>query len=172
MSKAVTDAVVTATITIVCIVVSAFIMAHVWTAIDAMRQFGTGDAQFLEQTLKAAKVAEEARHDYEPGSFMGAVESGIKWYNLTFLGPARYGSGLGIFIGAFLAMLTLRNRRFSSRVLSALIAGGFVGGRLCLMVTSNPFLVLLGTILGAPILCAVQIFQSRQEQLPELPTIT
>lgn len=169
MSRTLKDIFVSAVTVIVYVGMSALIMACMWTAIEAMRQFGVYSQQSLADQLHAVKVAEASLRTYDPNSFLGQIESMLKWYNLTFIGAARYGSGLGIFIGAYLALVSISNRVLVARVVSAFIAGGFVGARLFLMVTSEPKMFIAGFLLGAFVFVAVCVWDNRKDKLPDLP---
>ncbi len=168
MKRTIADIFASVTTVIVYIVMSTLVMACVWTAIEAMRQFGVYNPQVLADQLRAVKIAEDAMRTYDPGSFLGQIESMLKWYNLTFIGAARYGSGLGIFIGAYFALVSLSNRVLAARVAAALVAGSLVGARLFLMVTSEPKMFIAGACIGAGLFAGVTIWNSRQEHIPDL----
>lgn len=169
MSKTLNDIFVGLTTVVIDIVVCALLMACFWTAVEAMRQFGVYSPQAMSEQLHAVKVAEDALRTYDPHGFLGQIESALKWYNLTFIGAARYGSGLGIFIGAYLALASLRSRVLPAKVVAACLAGAFVGARLFLMVTSEPKMFLAGACVGAVMLASLTIWQGG-EQAPDLPT--
>lgn len=156
-------------IVLIDITLAALLMACIWTAIESMRQFGVYSQQSLADQLQAVKVAEASMRSYDPDSFLGGIESFLKWYNLTFIGAARYGSGIGIFIGAYFALSAVAEYKLSAKITASLIAGAFVGARLFLMVTSEPKMFLAGAILGALVFVAYRVFDSRQEKLPDLP---
>jgi hypothetical protein len=170
MSKMLKDIFESVVTVILYVGMSALIMACMWTAIEAMRQFGVYSQQALADQLHAVKIAEASLRTYDPNSFLGQMESMIKWYNLTFIGAARYGSGLGIFIGAYLALMSISNRALAARVVAAYIAGGLVGARLFLMVTSEPKMFIAGFLLGACLFAGIVVWSNRQEKLPDLPT--
>ncbi len=169
MNRTTKDILASVVTVLLCVAMSALLMACVWTAIEAMRQFGVYSQEALADQLRAVKVAEDSLRTYDTASFLGQIESMLKWYNLTFIGAARYGSGLGIFIGAYFALISVRDRVLPARIVAAVLAGAFVGARLFLMVTSEPKMFLAGVILGAILFAAWSIWNSRQENLPDLP---
>ena len=169
MNKTLNDTFVGLITVVIDIAVCALLMACFWTAVEAMRQFGVYSPQAMSDQLHAVKIAEGALRTYDPQTFLGQIESALKWYNLTFIGAARYGSGLGIFIGAYLALASLRSRVLPAKVVAASVAGAFVGARLFLMVTSEPKMFLAGAFVGSVLLFSLTIWQSKQLAL-DLPT--
>lgn len=172
MNKTVSDIFISIVTVVIYVALSALVMACIWTAIEAMRQFGVYSQQMLFDQLRVVKIAEDSMRTYGTSSFLGQIENALKWYNLTFIGAARYGSGLGIFIGAYLALTSVSERSLPAKVVAALIAGAFVGARLFLMVTSEPKMFLAGAIFGSLLFVAYTIFDGRQEKLPDLPTVS
>ncbi|MBX9878502.1 MAG: hypothetical protein K2Y22_08585 [Candidatus Obscuribacterales bacterium] len=168
MNRTITDIFASVITAIIYIAMSTLVMACIWTAIEAMRQFGVYNQQAMIDQLRAVKIAEDAMRTYDPSSLLGQIESMLKWYNLTFIGAARYGSGLGIFIGAYFALVSLSSRVLAARVAAAIVAGSLVGARLFLMVTSEPKMFIAGACIGAGLFAGVTIWHSRQEHIPDL----
>jgi hypothetical protein len=83
----------------------------------------------------------------------------LEWYNSSMNGYARFGSGLGMMTGAFWAMGQAKPYFAPARVLTGLTAGFFIGGRIAMMITSDPPIVLGGAIVGA-LWTAVYLFIS------------
>jgi hypothetical protein len=73
----------------------------------------------------------------------------IEWYNTTFVGFSRFGSGIGIICGAFWAMGPAKAYRPVPRIITGLVAGSLIFARLANMLTSDTPFVGWAGLLGA-----------------------
>lgn len=146
------------------------LMAVVWGALDWMRCFPAPVPvlpDFLQTTSRYVPPAASAA-----GPLEGLAVAVMNWYNLTFIGATRFGSGLGGLAGAILALALVGSARARypavARVVAGLLGGAFIGGRLALMLGSFPRTFLWGTICGA-VTGAAMLAASARESIPELP---
>jgi hypothetical protein len=144
---------------------SAVVMSLVWDVLEWMRNFGEGLP--LIPQLSEMQLASKLTTCTNP--FMSLVESFINWYNVTFLGAARFGSALGLVMGGFYALGTLRQHVPAAKIASAVSIGALIGGRLALLITSNATVFLFGVMADALLFgTAVGVIASAP-QLPPLP---
>jgi hypothetical protein len=146
------------------------IMAVVWGALDWMRYFPAPVPvlpDFLHTKSRYVPPAASASAPLE--SLAVAV---MNWYNLTFIGATRFGSGLGMLAGAIWALAVVGSTRArypaAARAVAGLLGGAFIGGRLALMLGSFPRTLLWGTICGA-LIGAAMLAAGARESIPELP---
>ncbi|MCA9800836.1 MAG: hypothetical protein KC777_02560 [Cyanobacteria bacterium HKST-UBA02] len=137
--------------------VMAVVMGYAWELVCFMRSYGTVHA------LSATSMTLEPRDFHN--QFLNSVASFLDLYNIAFPNNMRYGSGLGLIAGALIMLASLPGltqpawRHASVRFLAGAAAGAIVGGRLDLMVNSDPvpFLVtvaLFALVVGALVLKA------------------
>ena len=144
---------------------SGIVMAFVWDVLEWMRNFGDG-LPLLPQ-LSEMQLASKPMTSANP--FMSLVESFINWYNVTFLGAARFGLALGLVMGGFYALGTLKQHGHAAKIASALIIGALIGGRLALLITSNATVFLFGVLAGSLFFGLAMGVIVSAPQLPALP---
>jgi ABC-type nitrate/sulfonate/bicarbonate transport system permease component len=72
-----------------------------------------------------------------------SLSSLIDCYNTIFSGSARFGSGFGLIAGVFYGLSRLGECALAARIAAFGTAGSIIGGRLCLMGTSDADLFLI-----------------------------
>lgn len=130
-------------------VVLAIIGGFVWGLVDWLRSYGSGVVPFpyFERPVSPHELQTKYSNDY----IFHLIECGINWYNVTFVGGTRFGSGLGWMIGAFIAMGYFKERSLTARTLAGVVAGAEIGLRFALNLGSGVPLFLVGLSLGAVI---------------------
>lgn len=136
------------TAVLICGAVAGVVAATLWASIDWLRNYGTGYSP--QPPFGAAQLGGRNRI-YPASSFMGALEDLIDWYNSTFQGAARFGSGFGIIAGMCIALSCITRYSLAVRLVSGIICGGIIGGRIMLMLTSDVRYFLSGMIAGSVI---------------------
>lgn len=148
---------------------SAIVMAIAWGALDWMRHF-PAPVPVLPDFFHS-----RTRYEPPPSGAVTPLEalatSIINWYNLTFIGATRFGSGLGIIAGGIWSLTLVKGFPRVARVLAGLIGGALIGGRLALMLGSFPRTFLGSTICGALIGALIMMLVSDQKHIPELPDV-
>lgn len=144
--------------------IGAILMGNVWDFIGWMRTFGIDGAAMDKADLVRRALALET-HEAQSVPLQIAEEI-INWYSRTFVGHARFGSGLGIFAGTFIALSFLKERSAAVRIAAGTFAGAIIGARFCLLISSKlvPFLFLVTA--GALLLAALSSIKS--DRLPRL----
>lgn len=144
--------------------IGAILMGNVWDFVGWMRTFGIDGATMDKADLVRRALALET-HTASNLPFQFAEEI-INWYSHTFVGHARFGSGLGIFAGTFIALSFLKERSAPVRISAGAFAGALIGARFCLLLSSKLPLFVLFVAAGA-ILFAV-LSTIKNESLPRL----
>jgi apolipoprotein N-acyltransferase len=111
--------------------VLAFAMGAVWGIVDWLRNYGTGISPFPY---------------FDHPQFQ--IEDIINWYNSTFRGATRFGSGLGFIAGAFIVIGLFKEQRLPVRLLVGVATGMMIGTRSVLMLGSGAPLFVVGMIAG------------------------
>lgn len=144
--------------------IGAILMGNVWDFIGWMRTFGIDGAAMDKADLVRRALALET-HEAQSVPFQIAEEI-INWYSRTFVGHARFGSGLGIFAGTFIALSYLKERSAPVRIAAGTFAGALIGARFCLLISSKLVPFLFFVIAGAIVLAVLSTLKS--ESLPRL----
>jgi hypothetical protein len=79
---------------------------------------------------------------------LGCIEDLINWYNATFRGATRFGSGIGYIAGAFAVLEMCKKQNLALRLSIGTIAGMMIGTRSVLMLGSGAVLFVVGLIAG------------------------
>jgi hypothetical protein len=125
----------------------AVIAGAVWGLVDWLRTYGSGIAPF--PYFDCTQSGMEFHSRYQPGTFFGTIEIAINWYNTTFRGGTRFGSGLGFMAGAFVTMGFYKERDILVRTTAGVIIGAEIGARFVLNLGSGVPLFLVGVTIGA-----------------------
>jgi hypothetical protein len=142
----------------------AFTMALIWDVLEWMHNFGTGIPLIPELDRSQFRSSQSSA-----SGLIGWLGGLIDLYNYSFLGAARFGSALGLFMGGFYSLALIKGRRLSARVSAGIVVGALMGARLALMITSNATFCLFGIIAGSFVV-AVSIFAGEKgNKLPTLP---
>jgi|GEM_PF-1471848 hypothetical protein len=147
--------------------IGAILMANVWDFIGWMRTFGIDGAVMDKADLVRRALALET-HSAQGVPFQIAEEI-INGYSRTFVGHARFGSGLGIFAGTFIALSYLKERSAPVRIAAGTFAGALIGARFCLLISSKLVPFFFFVFAGAVIVGA--LMSIRQSQLSRLRTL-
>jgi hypothetical protein len=126
--------------------VLAFAMGAVWGIVDWLRNYGTGISPFPYFDHPQFQI-ETFKH-YTTGIILGHIEDIINWYNSTFRGATRFGSGLGFIAGAFIVIGLFKEQRLPVRLLVGVATGMMIGTRSVLMLGSGAPLFVVGMIAG------------------------
>lgn len=124
----------------------AIMMGAVWGIVDWLRTFGTGLSPlpyFDHQQFQVVNF----RHQ-TAGTVLGCIEDLINWYNATFRGATRFGSGIGYIAGAFIVAGMCKEQKLALRLLIGTTTGIMIGTRSVLMLGSGAPLFLVGMITG------------------------
>jgi hypothetical protein len=122
-------------------------MGAVWGLVDWLRTYGSGIAPF--PYFDCSQNGLEFHNRYQPGTIFGIFEIAINWYNMTFRGGTRFGSGLGLMVGAFVVMGFYKERGVLIRTFVGVISGAEIGARFALNLGSGVPLFLAGMTVGA-----------------------
>jgi hypothetical protein len=144
---------------------SGIVMAFVWDVLEWMRNFGGG----LPLLPQLSEMQLASKPTASANSFMSLVESFINWYNVTFLGAARFGLALGLVMGGFYALGTLKQHGRAAKIASSVSIGALVGGRVALLITSNATVFLFGVMVGSLLFGLSMGVICSARQLPPLP---
>ncbi|MBK9142335.1 MAG: hypothetical protein IPM23_07565 [Candidatus Melainabacteria bacterium] len=155
--KAVAHALLAVALVCAAAAVMAVVMGHAWELVCFMRSYGSVHA------LSATSMTLEPRDFHN--QFLNSVASLLDLYNITFPNNMRYGSGLGLIAGALIMLASLPVltqsawRHAAVRFSAGAAAGAIAGGRLDLMVNSDPVpflvtVVLFALVSGAAVLKA------------------
>ncbi|MDR3613718.1 MAG: hypothetical protein P4L53_09125 [Candidatus Obscuribacterales bacterium] len=125
----------------------AVFMGAVWGLVDWLRTYGSGTAAF--PYFDQSQSGLEFHNRYQPGTFFGFVETAVNWYNMSFRGGTRFGSGLGFMGGAFLVMGFYKERKVFVRTVAGMTVGAEIGARFALNLGSGVPLFLVGVTVGA-----------------------
>lgn len=145
--------------------IGAILMGNVWEFIGWMRTFGIDGAVMDKADLVRRALALET-HEARSVPFQIAEEI-INWYSRTYVGHARFGSGLGIFAGTFIALSFLKERSAPVRITAGAFAGALIGARFCLLISSKLVPFFLFICMGAVIVSALMTVKH-----PRLPKLT
>lgn len=128
-------------------IVAALLMGAVWGVVDWLQSYGTGLSPF--PYFDHSPFRAEPFHQRTGDTLLRSLADIIDWYNLNFRGATRFGSGLGLIAGAFMAMNLFSDKGIVSRTVAGALAGASIGARSVLMLGSGAPLFLLGFILGS-----------------------
>jgi hypothetical protein len=148
-------------------VAASIIAGAIWGVVDWLRSYGTGINPFPYFDANHYQVEPFRRE--QPGTLLGAIEDLNNWYNLTFRGATRFGSGLGFIFGAFVSISLFEQKPLYWRLLSGSIAGAAMGGRSALMLGSGARWSLIGYCLGALVGTLYMAFAAAPAKLKPLP---
>lgn len=148
-------------------IVAAIIMGAVWGIVDWLRAYGSGISLF--PYFDHSHFQAEPFRRQTAGSLLGVVEDVINWYNLNFRGATRFGSGLGLIFGAFVAMGLFNGKNLPSRLTAGAIGGAAIGARSVLMLGSGAPLFLVGLSLGALVGILYMGLCAGKAKIPPLP---
>jgi hypothetical protein len=154
-------------IILLCSLLVALALGVIWCIVDWLRYYGSGIKLF--PFLEPTTGGEAPIHIYTSGTIFGAIEEVLIQYNALARGAARFGTGMGLIAGAFLGLCLAPRRSTVARIVSGVLCGAIVGGRLLIMLSSSPRLLLLGAVTGAVIVTAVTTISAREkiDSLPE-----
>jgi hypothetical protein len=124
----------------------AFAMGAVWGIVDWLRNYGMGVSPFPYFDHPQFQV-ETFRHQ-TAGTMLGGIEDLINWYNATFRGATRFGSGIGYIAGAFIVFGLCKEQKLPLRLLVGAITGMMIGTRSVLMLGSGAPLFVVGLATG------------------------
>ncbi|MBX9671088.1 MAG: hypothetical protein K2X93_26095 [Candidatus Obscuribacterales bacterium] len=139
----------------------ATILGAAWVAVGWMRFYGI-EVGVLPMALPVEP------YDYN-NPFLALIGRALDFYNCTFQGNSRFGSGLGLITGASIALLLIPAGKRAGRIAGALVAGVLVGGRVSLTFTSDPAPFLASALLTALLFFAIE--QVTRQRLPLLPGV-
>ena len=156
-------------IIVLVVAASTLLLAIYWGIVFYLQDYGNNitPLPFADKTQVLARPL----HTYLPGTFFGFCESIIDWYNMSFHGATRFGSGLGMIIGPLLSLCMIKNFGSPARAVAGAIAGGIIGSRSILMITSGVSPFLTGLMLGSIIGTLWQIHRNSHKQVPKLPEL-
>ncbi len=146
--------------------IAAVAFGFAWGLLDWMRNFGTDAALF--PYLGSTAGREQMFHLFSSGPLVH-LEGMIYWYNATFQGATRFGSGVGLIAGSIVALSLARKYGFLPRMVAAVVAGILLGGRMALMVTSEPDAVAWGMLAGVVAVSLLSCLLASSRRLPLLP---
>ncbi len=147
--------------------VLAVVGAIVWGALEWMRNYPA--------SVHVVPDFFHTRTDYEPppvtaSTPLEALAMNImNWYNMTFLGATRFGSGLGTIAGAFWSLSMVRSYPRLARLLAGLVGGAVIGSRLAQILGPFPKTFILATICGAALGALTMALTPDKDRIPPLP---
>lgn len=150
-------------------VLLALAMALIWAFTEAMRTYGTSSLLLPFSTLGQYQPRLVNMNSNNP--LIIAFDHFIAFYNSAFPGANRYGSGVGLIAGTFWAMHRFPHLCLPRRAYIGAIAGGLIGFRLTMMISSSAFLVFGSMLLGAIGFCLYLVLADRAPRLQELPLV-
>lgn len=124
----------------------AVLMGALWGLVDWLRNYGTGASAlpYFDHLLFQLETFKM----HAAGTIIGCIKEGINFYNLTFCGATRFGSGIGFVAGAFIVMGMFKKERLALRITAGAIAGAMIGARSALMFGSGTLVFLVGMSAG------------------------
>lgn len=146
-----------------CGIIAGAILGGIWAVMDVIRYYGTG--------FVPPPFVSETKLKYTADSLLGQVETLILWHNTTFQQAARFGSGVGFITGMFYSWGRVKQMSFPARLVTGIISGGLISGRIIMMITSDPRWFLGCTIIGALIGGRYLVMEGSDRRLPPLPMI-
>ena len=149
--------------TLFCGVLAGAVLGGIWAIMDVIRYYGTG--------FVPPPFVSETKLKYGADTILGQVETLILWHNMTFQQAARFGSGVGMITGMFYSWGNVKRMSFPARLVTGIISGGLIGGRVIMMITSDPRWFLGCTIIGAVIGGRYLVLDGSDRRIPPLPTI-
>ncbi|MBZ0188905.1 MAG: hypothetical protein K8F91_21860 [Candidatus Obscuribacterales bacterium] len=126
-------------------ITAAFLMAYTWEGVCFLRSYGV-ETRIIDKSI----LILDKRNFHNTA--LNTVANALDFYNTSFPNNMRFGSGLGLVAGPFLALLLLcrlTTRAWSTRtvrLIAGLTAGAIVGGRLDLMFNSDPLPFLVAVL--------------------------
>jgi hypothetical protein len=144
----------------------ALLIGVVWCIVDWLRYYGSGITMF--PFFEPTTGGEQPIRLYA-GTIFGAIEDVLIQYNAVARGAARFGTGLGLIAGAFVGLCLAPRTSTFCRIVAGITCGAIAGGRLLIMLSSSPRLLLLGAVVGAALVVAVTVISAREniQPLPE-----
>lgn len=143
------------------------ILAYVFSFVGYLKAFGRADLILPFAAANTSTAAVSALgHQLGDG---GAFPYFLNWYNESFPGDSRLGSGIGLIFGAFWGLFHIRNDHGSVRLLCGLSSGAIAGGRLGLMLSSTQSFFVGGLVILALIVGFHMYVNAGKRRLPRLP---
>lgn len=142
----------------------------IWGVLEWLRNYGAAINPF--PYFDKTTVLSVPFRVFSPDSLLGHVEDAINWYNTSFRGATRFGSGLGLIAGGFLSLNLARGKILACRVLTGAVCGLLIGARSALMLGSGAVFCLVGTVLGVVLAVVYMIYCGGKPTLPTLPLRT
>lgn len=169
LRRGIVDVVKFPILVIVVSIVAAVAGGAYWGVVDWLRNFGA-DVSFCPyfDQLQAQAVPV---HVYASGSFTGCIEDLINAYNLAFRGATRFGSGLGMIAGAFIAMGYAGGKNLPCRTVTGLVAGSIIGARSALMLGSGVPIFIVGLVAGAVLAALYMVVCEGPARISKLPML-
>jgi hypothetical protein len=149
--------------------VAAVLMGAVWGIVDWLRNYGSNVQPF--PYLDRTPIQTQAFRFQAPGTVLGQIEDIILWYNGAFRGATRFGSGIGLMVGAFVCVRLPFVRSMAARLTVAVTSGVLIGARLALMLGSSATLFVAGGVLGALVAVVAVLVGARATAIPKLPLV-
>lgn len=115
------------------------------------------------------------RTDYEPPPVIASSaldEFALKimnWYNMTFLGATRFGSGLGAIAGGLWSLSMVRSFPKPARLAAGLVGGALIGSRLAQILGPFPKTFIASIICGGIAGATIMALMPAQDRIPPLP---
>lgn len=148
--------------------VAAWLAGLLWGVINFLQTYGTVNATPPFPYFDRSPIPEQIFRTYPPDTFAGRVEDLIGMNNAYFRGATRYGSGLGLVIGAIYAVSTFPFKKPMHRLPVIVLAGMLIGARSMLMIASAPLSAVVGGVvcgIGALVIGLVYLRDAKTPRL-------
>lgn len=142
-----------------------------WGLINFLQTYGTVNATLPFPYFDPSPIPEQLFRNYKVGTFAGWVEDLINLNNSYFLGATRFGSGLGLVVGALLAVSTFPFKNPVQRLPVIVLAGIIIGARSMLMIASAPISAVVGGVVCGIVAVILGLVYVRDARIPRLPRI-
>lgn len=145
----------------------AIVLAFLASLIGFLRQFPNNELvlPFMKLGEGTTALVELGDSAYSASLF----SSFVHWYNMTFPGDARLGSGIGLIAGSFWGLFHIDNRFWVVRLSAGALTGMITGARVALMFTSNPAAFFNGAVIGALIVGTYMAIAAGKRRITPLP---
>lgn len=145
------------------VLIGAIVGGLLFAGIDWLRTFQANTSSSVSRYALEPQVTENA--------VLALVAQFIDWYSTYFYGYSRFGSGLGIIIGAFWSMGVAKEYSIGGRIAVGFIAGFCMGLRSAMFITSRPYLVLVAALLGGCTVALYLMHAGRPSRFAPLPRL-
>lgn len=149
--------------TVLAVIIPGLLFAVLWGVVDFLQKYNSVQPPplWLPFTAKYQQI--------NAGQQMSDFDKLVDLYNIMFPGACRFGSGIGMVLGGFWSVGKVDKKCTAEKLAVGIFAGGLLGSRIMLMLTSSAQLFFSAMVVGA-LLLPYYLFQSKRlYAAPSLP---